>query len=76
MSPTGSVEQWLGVVEKRMRSSVRQQIIESLKVRVQPWSLGTFTCPRSFHKGFPLMLQCQSTPNDPLVACHCRAQVL
>ncbi|KAF5829735.1 dynein heavy chain, N-terminal region 2-domain-containing protein [Dunaliella salina] len=31
MSPTGSVEQWLGVVEKRMRSSVRQQIINSLK---------------------------------------------
>jgi len=32
MSPSGSVEQWLGLVEKRMRSSVRHQIIESLKV--------------------------------------------
>lgn len=33
MFPTGNVEAWLGVVEQRMKSSLRTQIIESMKAR-------------------------------------------
>ncbi len=35
MYPTGNVEVWLGEVERRMRSSVRWQIEQSMKAYAQ-----------------------------------------
>lgn len=40
MMPQGGVEVWLGEVERRMRSSVRQSIVESMAAYATRWGWG------------------------------------